>query len=73
MLNNDWDQLLKPEFEKPYFIQLKDEIIEEYQNYICFPPIHDVFHALRETSYHDTKVLILGQDPYHNEHQAMVV
>lgn len=71
MLNNDWDQLLKSEFEKPYFIQLKDEIIEEYKNHICFPPIHDVFHALRETSYHDTKVLILGQDPYHNEHQAM--
>ncbi len=71
MLNNDWDDLLKDEFQKPYFITLVNDIKEEYSKHICYPPIHDVFHALRKTSWKDTKVLILGQDPYHNPGQAM--
>jgi len=71
MLNNDWDLLLKDEFNQPYFLKLVDDIKNEYIKYECFPPIHDVFHALRQTSYELTKVLILGQDPYHNPGQAM--
>jgi uracil-DNA glycosylase len=71
MLNNDWDDLLKEEFKKTYFLNLTKEILKEYEEYSCYPPIHDVFHALRLTSCKDTKVLILGQDPYHNPGQAM--
>lgn len=71
MLNNDWDELLKNEFQEPYFIQLAEDIKSEYIAFKCYPPIHDVFHALRKSSCKDTKVLILGQDPYHNPNQAM--
>ncbi|MDD3122153.1 MAG: uracil-DNA glycosylase [Candidatus Izemoplasmatales bacterium] len=71
MLSNDWDDLLKEEFKKTYFLNLTNEILKEYEEYRCYPPIHDVFHALRLTSYKETKVLILGQDPYHNPGQAM--
>ncbi len=71
MLNNDWDDLLKDELKEDYFIRLVEDIRKEYRKYTCYPPIHDVFHALRLTAYKDTKVLILGQDPYHNPDQAM--
>ncbi|MBU1144609.1 MAG: uracil-DNA glycosylase [Firmicutes bacterium] len=71
MLNNDWDLLLKEEFSKSYFQELVSKVKKEYEEYECYPAIHDVFHALRLTSYQNTKVLILGQDPYHNPSQAM--
>ncbi len=71
MIGNDWDGILKPEFQKDYFRQLSEDIREEYRCYTCYPPIHDVFNALRLTSYENTKVLLLGQDPYHNPDQAM--
>lgn len=71
MIGNDWDELLKPEFEKSYFIELKNKVTEDYEKHRCYPPIHQVFDAFRFSSYKNTKVLILGQDPYHNPHQAM--
>lgn len=71
MIGNDWDNLLEDEFNKPYFKELKAKIIEDYNTSICYPPIHTVFDAFRLSSFEDTKVLILGQDPYHNPGQAM--
>lgn len=71
MILNDWDEILKSEFEKPYFLKLVDDIKEEYRRFTCFPPIHEVFNAFRLTSYENTKVVIFGQDPYHNPNQAM--
>jgi len=71
MINNDWDQILEEEFGKPYFQSLVKQVIDEYRNQTCYPPVHDVFNALRLSAYKDTKVLILGQDPYHNPGQAM--
>ncbi len=71
MIGNDWDKILNTEFEKPYFIELKNKVIEDYKNHVCYPPINMVFDAFRLSSYQDTKVLILGQDPYHNPKQAM--
>ncbi len=71
MLNNDWDDLLKDEFKQDYFLRLVENIQKEYRKFTCYPPIHDVFHALRLTAHKDTKILILGQDPYHNPDQAM--
>lgn len=71
MIGNDWDKLLKLEFEKPYFIELKKKVTEDYETHTCYPPIHQVFDAFRFSSYKNTRVLILGQDPYHNPNQAM--
>lgn len=71
MINNDWDEMLEDEFKEPYFRALTEKVKEEYKQHVCYPPINQVFNALRLTSYRDTKVLILGQDPYHNPNQAM--
>ena len=67
---NDWDNLLKDEFEKPYFKSLTAFLSDEYKKARIFPEKDDVFTALKLTSYEDTKVVILGQDPYHGEGQA---
>lgn len=71
MIGNDWDILLEDEFNRQYFKELKTRIIEDYNASACYPPIHNVFDAFRLSSYENTKVLILGQDPYHNPKQAM--
>lgn len=69
-LNNDWDFLLKEEFEKDYYIKLREFLVNEYEVNTIFPSKDKIFEALKHTSYKDTKVLILGQDPYHGENQA---
>lgn len=69
-IGNDWDEILKGEFEKPYYLKLREFLKEEYKNNIIYPDMHDIFNALKYTPYKDTKVLILGQDPYHGENQA---
>ena len=70
-MKTDWGNILKSEFEKPYFIELKKNVDLEYQNFICYPKYEDIFRALYLTPYKDTKVVILGQDPYHNPGEAM--
>ena len=69
-LNNDWDELLKDEFNKEYYQNLRKFIVNEYNTKTIYPKADDVLNCLRYTSYHDTKVVILGQDPYHNPGQA---
>jgi uracil-DNA glycosylase len=71
MIGNDWDQLLESEFKQEYFQELTRSVKEEYRKYRCYPPIHDVFNAFRYSSYLDTKVVVMGQDPYHGPDQAM--
>ncbi|MCK4552211.1 MAG: uracil-DNA glycosylase [Tenericutes bacterium] len=71
MIGNDWDKILEEEFNKEYFLECKEKVIADYNQYVCYPPIEKVFDAFRLSSYKDTKVLILGQDPYHNPSQAM--
>jgi len=68
--NNDWDKLLEGEFEKDYFIKLKEFLENEYATKTIYPAKEDIFNALRYTSCGDVKVVILGQDPYHGEGQA---
>lgn len=68
--DNDWNNYLKNEFESDYYQKLRKELIEEYKKYTVYPNMYDIFNALFLTSYQDTKVVILGQDPYHNEGQA---
>ena len=69
-LNNDWDLLLNEEFSKGYYLELREFLKTEYFSKKIYPPMNDIFNALRYTSFKDTKVVILGQDPYHGEGQA---
>lgn len=70
MFNNKWDELLCDEFEKPYYKSLCEFLDRERNAHNIFPPEEDVFNALRYTDYDDVKVLIVGQDPYHEQGQA---
>ncbi|MBH0229507.1 uracil-DNA glycosylase [Halobacillus yeomjeoni] len=68
--NNDWAYLLHAEFEKSYYQTLREKLKEEYQTYSIYPDMNNIFAALDHTSYQNTKVVILGQDPYHGPEQA---
>lgn len=70
ILKNDWNDLLKDEFEKDYYKTLKNFLLDEYKNSTIFPDKYAIFNALHFTSYEETKVVILGQDPYHGPNQA---
>lgn len=70
MIGNDWDIILKDEISKQYFINLLNFIKKEYQTKTIYPKQTEIFKAFRNTSYKDTKVVILGQDPYHGKGQA---
>lgn len=69
-LGNDWDEILRGEFESEYYLSLREFLKYEYSHHRIYPPMNDIFNALRYTSYADTRVVILGQDPYHGEGQA---
>ena len=69
-LGNDWDLLLADEFKKDYYLALREFLKIEYSTRRIYPPMNDIYNALRYTSYKDTRVVILGQDPYHGLGQA---
>ena len=69
-IGNDWDEILNGEFEKEYYLKLRAFLKSEYSSHKIHPDMYDIFNALKWTSYKDTKVVILGQDPYHEEGQA---
>lgn len=70
-IHTDWKNILKDEFEKTYFIDLMKKLNEEYKNFTVYPKEDFIFNALNLTPYSETKVVILGQDPYHNPNQAI--
>lgn len=70
ILENDWHDLLVNEFQKDYYLKLRDCLVSEYTNKTIYPNKYDIFNALHFTSYEDVKVVILGQDPYHGPNQA---
>lgn len=70
VLQNDWAPLLETEFAKPYYSELRSFLAQEYRSRAVYPDMHDIFSALRLTGYDQTKVVILGQDPYHGPGQA---
>lgn len=70
MLNKKWDEILKKDMEKDYFKKLGSFVKKEYKTKICYPAYNNIFNALRYTDYDEVKVVILGQDPYHDENQA---
>ena len=70
-IGNDWDELLKEEFEKDYYLNLRAFLKREYfSEKRIYPPMNDIFNALKYTSHSGTRVVILGQDPYHGPSQA---
>nr|WP_157264937.1 uracil-DNA glycosylase [Paenibacillus oryzisoli] len=69
-LTNDWLTVLAEQFQAPYYKELEEFLQAEYSKYTIYPPEDDVFCALEWTSFEDTQVVILGQDPYHGEGQA---
>ena len=69
-LNGDWYEALKGEFSKPYYKKLFETVNMEYRTHLIFPPAEDIFNAFHLTPLKDVKVVILGQDPYHNNGQA---
>ena len=69
-IGNDWDNILADEWEKPYYKKLRAFLKQEYATQKIYPKMHDIFNALKYTSFEDTKVVIIGQDPYHGEGQA---
>ena len=70
MIGNDWDLALADEFKKQYFLNILDFVQEEYATKTVYPPYEDMFNAFKFTPLSNVKVVILGQDPYHEEGQA---
>ena len=70
MLRDDWAAALDQEFHKEYYRQLYTFVREEYSKRVIYPPSDEIFSAFHFTPLSEVKVLLLGQDPYHNEHQA---
>ena len=70
MIDNDWLPAIQDEFKKDYYRDLYRFVKEEYSNTVIYPPAEDIFNAFHFTPLSKVKVLLLGQDPYHNEHQA---
>lgn len=69
-ISGEWYEALKEEFSKPYYQKLFETVKTEYKTHKTFPPAHDIFNAFHLTPLKDVKVVILGQDPYHNDGQA---
>ena len=70
MIGNDWDDVLKEEFDQPYFNELIEFVKKEYKEKTIYPKQNEIFNAFRYTPYQEVKVVILGQDPYHGVGQA---
>ena len=68
--NQTWQALLATEFQKPYFVELMQQVEQEYTNTTCFPPKELIFSAFEQFDFQDTKVVIIGQDPYHGIGEA---
>ena len=70
-IGNSWDEILKDEFKSDYYLTLREFLKKEYFSATVYPPMGDIFNALKLTDYEKVKVVILGQDPYHGRGQAM--
>jgi len=69
-IGNEWDVLLEEEFQKEYYLKLREFLKQEYSTQTIYPDMHDIFNALKMTSYSQVRAVILGQDPYHGKGQA---
>ena len=69
-IENSWDDILADEFNKEYYLKLREFLKYEYSHYKIYPNMYDIFNSLKYTDYHDVRAVILGQDPYHGAGQA---
>lgn len=69
-IGNEWDELLREEFKKEYYLKLREFLKSEYSTHRIYPNMYDIFNSLKYTSYSDVKAVIIGQDPYHGAGQA---
>ena len=69
-IGNSWDEVLKGEFDKDYYLHLREFLKQEYSSRVVYPDMYDIFNALKFTPYEEVKAVILGQDPYHEPGQA---
>lgn len=67
----EWDEILKDEFASDNYLKLREFLKSEYSSHVVYPSMYDIFNSMKYTPFEDIKVVLLGQDPYHNEHQAM--
>lgn len=67
---NDWDEVMKGEFEKEYYLKLREFLKKEYTTQTIYPDMYSIFNAMKKTPYSRVKAVILGQDPYHEPGQA---
>ncbi len=70
-ITNEWDELLKDEFASNEYFNLREFLKKEYSTQTIYPSMYDIFNSMKITSFENLKVVLLGQDPYHNEGQAM--
>ncbi|CAJ1315671.1 uracil-DNA glycosylase [Paenibacillus nuruki] len=70
IFRNDWADVLEDELQKPYYLELRQFLAQEYRTATIYPDMYDIFNALHYTSLESTRVVILGQDPYHGPGQA---
>lgn len=70
IFSNDWQDVVREEFDKPYYLKLRDFLKEQYETETVYPPKDEIWSAFEHTAYNDVKVVILGQDPYHGPGQA---
>lgn len=68
--NQSWNNQLNQEFQKPYFLELMQQVEQEYATTTCFPPKELIFNAFEQFDFEETKVVIIGQDPYHGTGEA---
>ena len=70
-IGNAWDEILAEEFSSESYLALREFLKKEYSERVIYPSMYNIFNALKLTDFNEVKVVILGQDPYHNENQAM--
>lgn len=70
-ITKEWDDVLSEEFNSERYLKLREFLKKEYSNGVVYPSMYDIFNSMKITSFEDIKVVILGQDPYHEEGQAM--
>ncbi|QYR20050.1 uracil-DNA glycosylase [Paenibacillus sp. sptzw28] len=70
IFKNDWADILNKELEQSYYKELRSRLADQYRSVTVYPSMHEIFNALHYTSYEDTRVVIIGQDPYHGPGQA---
>ena len=70
-ITEEWDEVLKDEFSSPEYLALREFLKKEYSTHVVYPDMHDIFNSMKLTPFKDIKVVIIGQDPYHEAGQAM--